>query len=199
MTTIAACMKTIEKCLDSIPLAGEKAKPFYSYVFQRTLTNITLPDEKTLGQAVLACIDRVGKSDFPLIKPNGKVLLIPVGLILEDLLYTDMQMTVFFINFLRFHLLLTLVHTLYPDLFEKLSRPPYLVPAALPTDHGQNADAVLFDLGGSPVHGPFRQDDRELSIRHSLVRSLSGCAFLPLGAAYGPFLAPIFEAFQVSP
>lgn len=185
----------IKNELDIIGMEGEKAKDFFSYLFGRTLAEIGIIEDETGMRAVRICATMIGKADFPWIKPNGKVLFIPADVILDELLYADMQMTIYFMNFAAFHLLLTLAHALYPDFFKWLSTPPYPVPASFPKDHFRNAEDILSCYGRHRVMKIVSGD----LLHFNIVRALSGCAFLPMGTDYTPYCRLIFGSFGSKP
>jgi hypothetical protein len=193
--------KTIESELDFTGIDSEKAKDFFSYLFNRTLSKIAIANDETVKRSVRTCVAMIGQADFPWIKPNGKVLLIPAAVILDELLYTDMQMSLFFMNFVAFYLLLVLVLELYPDFFAWLSNPPYLVPASFAGDHCRNAEAIRLRYmqdnrmkQASP--DPGMKSISEDHLHFNIVRALSGCAYLPLGTNYASYNRSIFAGFK---
>ncbi len=194
----------IKNELDFIGIDGEKAKEFFSYLFGRILAEIGITDDETGRRAIRTCAAMIGQADFPWIKPNGKVLFIPAGVILEELLYADMQMTLFFMNFAAFHLLLALAHELYPDFFKWLSSPPYPVPASFPKDPFRNAEDILSRYDRHRLMKP-ALPDHEMKIvsgdllHFNIVRALSGCAYLPMGTDYTPYSRLIFGSIGSMP
>lgn len=190
----------IETQLNLIGNPSEKAKEFFVYVFDRTLSKIGINNPEAVDRAVQRCVAMILQAEFPWIKPNGQIFFIPAAVILDDLLYTDMTMTLFFINFVAFHLLLVLVHDLHPDFFEWLSHPPYPVPASFPGDHSRNAEAIdRLYLLHTRMKPASRDSGRKTvsgdPLRFHIVRALSGCAYLPFGTDYTRHNRLIFAGF----
>ena len=114
--------------LSGVEMGNEKARDFLAYVFGRTLTGLSMGLADDVSRGLKKSALSLFASGFPFKKSNGTMLIIPADMVLDELLYSDMPMTLFFMKFAEFHLLLVLLKERYPAFFSFIIETPCPLP-----------------------------------------------------------------------
>ena len=188
------------KCLDvlsGVNMGNEKAREFLAYVFGRTLSDISMAQDDDVSRSLKKCALLLPEGGFPFKKSDGTLLIIPAGMVLDELLYSDMPMTLFFMKYAEFHLLLILLKERYPVFFSFIIKKTCPVPETLPGDSAKAAERILRGYFGkrsaeksAGVKTPGGTSTPEWErdpVLFRLVMALVGCRYLPLCMDYTPY------------
>jgi hypothetical protein len=199
-----------DKCLDVLSgrdMGTEKARDFLAYVFDRTLSGLSMARDDDVSRLLKKCALLLPEGGFPFKKSDGTMLIIPAGMVLDELLYSDMPMTLFFMKFAEFHLLLFLLKERYPAFFSFIIKKSCPVPETLPGDSAKAAERILrhyFEISRVEKTGEKKQSNKRPAstpkpawerdpVLFRLVRALTVCRYLPLSMDYTPYNTEIIS------
>ena len=186
--------KTTKDVSADTPVWDEKARDFLVYVSDRAFLKIAAGKEGPLGAVMESWARLLPETAFPFKKSNGAMLFIPSGMILNELLYSDMHMTLFFMKFAEFQLLLILLRERYPEFFDFIIKKPCKVPESLPVNANTAAEKILhrFFKKGRTKNSVWESDP----LLFRVVSALVECRYLPLGMDYTAYNEEIIAGIR---
>lgn len=193
---------TVTFALAESGIHSEKATSFLSYVLGRILFETAMENDDQVQAAMKECADLLPGAAFPFKQSSGRMLTIPAGIVLEELLYTDKAMTLFFMNFVGFCFLLLLLKKKYPAVFRLVAAAPGRIPAPYSNGSKQAAERIfsMYAKSTAPADGQADADEpgiNPLSARaaelYRLVLILAESRYLPLGMDHAPYNREIFS------
>ena len=187
--------------LDKAGVLNEKAARFFSYIFCRILPELEIEGAVLESIVISKYIRLLPQMNFPFYKSNRKLLILPCDIILNEVLYTDRDLSMFFIRYARFCLLLKILSEIYPAWFHMLSHPPYRVPAPFKGSVKEHSSEMLKEHVKQNSHSLSGEKNEKMKpiedkrLQNILVQ-LSGCHYLPYGTDFTPHNKAIFDAVR---
>ena len=182
--------------LDAEGVDNEKARRFFEYILLRILPDLQIENLESERNIIKRYVRVLPKADFPFFKSNQKLLILPCDVIVSEVLYSDRDLSMFFMIYAGFYLKLQVLHEVYPSWFEFLSIPPYLVPGPLTARGDTHVDAIIqkYEIF---VENRNLEEQKKGFVKEKgllkLIRELSGSYYLPYGTDFSVYNKPIFD------
>ena len=187
--------------LDAAGILNDKARRFFLYSICNTLPDLQIGNKSIRNNIIRRYVELLPKANFPFFNRSRKLLIFPADIILNEILYTDWDLSRFFFMYAKFILLLEILHEIYSECFEFLSKNPYWVPSPQIKNHNQRvaaickkymADSKLLTQGSEKPKMNILEDKRLCQI----LTQLSGCHYLPLSSDFTAHNKSIFSAIE---
>jgi hypothetical protein len=199
METTLSLENRIESELNAAGILNGKARRFFVYAICRTLPGLEIENKISEKKIIRRYAGLLPRTDFPFFKSNRKLLILPSDVVLNEVLYSDRDLSMFFIKYARFCLLLEVLFETYPSWFEFLSLSPDWVPAPHTRNTISRFDVMLKEYTKQNEHpapeekknGADLPDDKRL---YDILTQLSGCHYLPFSSDFTPHNQSLFDA-----
>jgi len=193
--------KIIDDELCNVGIDNEKSRKFLVDLFDRRLSAIEFKNIRSIKRIIRRCAILIRQVDFPYAEHGGRLFFLPIDNLIDTILYTEKNLTLFFIQFISFYLLLCVLYELYPDCFKFLSNPPFLVPSSSVGDMGEKAKEILKQyLGWTGIKGNMEGEIESIATKDKLLfmvlKMLCKCNYLALGANYDAHNKTIFTSVK---
>jgi hypothetical protein len=185
--------------LDTAGILNEKARRFFLYVICGTLQGLQIDNQTSGNNIIRRYVGLLPKIGFPYFNSDRNLLILPSEIILDEVLYSDRDLSMFFIIYARFCLFLEILHEIYPSWFEFLSRHPHWVP----TSHIKSSDNQVNEIfkeytANSKLSTRRTENTRADTLEDKrlcdILTQLSGCYYLPFSSDFTPHNRSIFSA-----
>lgn len=187
--------------LDSAGIFNEQARNFFLYIIDRTIPGLKIENLTSENNIIRRYVRLLPKIEFPFIKSNQKLLILPADVILNDVLYSEKDLSMFFIIYARFCLFLEILHEIYPSWFEFLSLHPNWTPAPWIKNPIEHIDEMFkeYKTNYKPPateKDNIKADNLEDKRLFNILTQLSGCYYLPFSSDCTAYNQSIFSSIN---
>ena len=187
--------------LDATGILNDKARRFFLYSICNTLPDLQIGNKSIENNIIRRYVELLPKANFPFFNRSRKLLICPADIILNEILYTDWDLSRFFFMYAKFILLLEILHEIYPECFEFLSTNSYWVPSPKIKNHNERVAALCKKYMADSKSRIPESEKPKINILEDkrlcqILTQLSGCHYLPLSSDFTAHNKSIFSSIK---